>query len=88
MGGQDFLDIVEALGGRRAEDHIVRLGDPGVQIVIADGFAAELLAVTLQTLGVDVEGGDHAASELDHGSAVGPGDIARADHDNIHTIIS
>jgi hypothetical protein len=85
MGGEHLLHIVQALGRRGAEHHIIRLRDPGVEIVIADGLAPELRAIRFQSLPVHVKRGDDLPAELDDRASMGIGDIAGADHQNIHS---
>ena len=84
MGREHLLHVVQALGRRGAEHHVIRLRDPGVEIVVADGLAPELRAVLLEPGPVHVKGGDHLPAELDDGPPVGIRNIAGADHHNIH----
>ena len=84
MGGEYLFHIIQPLRGRGAEHHIVRLGDPCVNVIVAKGFAAKLSAVLFQPRLVDIEGSDDAAAQLYDRPAVGVGDIACADHQYVH----
>ena len=88
MGGEHFFHIVQPLGGRGAQYHVVRLGYPLVQLLIAESLAAELRAVLFQARPVHIIGGYHCAAQFDDSPPMGVGNVAGADHYYIHGFIS
>jgi hypothetical protein len=80
MGGEHLLHIVQALCGRRTENHIVRSRDIFLNLLIGQHLAAEFIRIALQAGFIDIIRGDDLPAELDNCAAVGFGDIAGADH--------
>ncbi len=81
---QHHLHIVQPLRRRRAEHNVIGLGDVFLQLIVAQHFAAELRLIALHAFGIDIEAGVDLAAQLDHSAAMGIGDVAGADHQNIH----
>ena len=83
---EHHLHIVQPLGGRGGDDHVIRLHHIVLDLLIGAAGAAEFLPVDFQALLAHVIDADDLAAEADDGAAVMAGDIAAADHKYLHVV--
>jgi hypothetical protein len=81
---QNHFHIVQTLRGRCGDDDVVRLLYIGLDLFIGSGRAAEFGGIDRETLLAHIIDADDLAAEPLNGSAVMAGDVAAADHENVH----
>ena len=85
---EHHLHVVQTLGGRSGDDHVIRLDHRILNLLVGAGGAAELLGDQLGTCLTDIKAADDLAAQTDDGAAVMPGDIAAADQKYLHVFSS